>query len=169
MPTKDKSIVNVSPTRRTSRAATAENDRAAGLDHQKEAPRLQEVQPGSLPPVEGIDTEDMSLEDVLAVIRQALDDKKAEQVTILDLEDVIDYTDYMVLCNGFTELHNRALADAVLSELAGYDIIPGAAQGYRRGDWILIDLDAIVVHIFLPALREFYRLEELWSGGREVA
>jgi ribosome-associated protein len=134
-----------------------------------EAPRSLEVEPAALPALASIDPEDMHLEDVLAIIRHALDEKKAEQVAILDLEDVIDYTDYMVLCNGYTELHNRALADAVLSELARYDIMPEDVQGQRRGDWILIDLDAIVVHIFLPALREFYRLEELWSGGKEVA
>jgi ribosome-associated protein len=134
-----------------------------------EAPRSLEVEQAALPALESIDPEDMHLEDVLAIIRHALDEKKAEQVAILDLEDVIDYTDYMVLCNGYTELHNRALADAVLSELARYDIMPEDVQGHRRGDWILIDLDAIVVHIFLPALREFYRLEELWSGGKEVA
>jgi len=132
-------------------------------------PRSLEVEQSTLPAIESIDPEDMHLEDVLAVIRQALEEKKGEEISILDLEDVIDYTDYMVLVNGYTELHNRALSDAVLSALAGYDIIPEDVQGYRRGDWILIDLDAIVVHIFLPALREFYRLEELWSGGREVS
>jgi ribosome-associated protein len=134
-----------------------------------ETTRSLEVEQSTLPAVESIDPEDMTLEDVLAVIRKALDDKKGEDVSILDLEDVIDYTDYMVLVSGYTELHNRALSDAVLSELAGYDIIPTDVQGYRRGDWILIDLDAIVVHIFLPALREFYRLEELWSGGKHLA
>jgi ribosome-associated protein len=131
--------------------------------------RSLEVEPSTLPAIESIVAEDMTLEDVLAVIRRALDDKKGEDVAILDLEDVIDYTDYMVLVSGYTELHNRALSDAVLSELAGYDIIPTDVQGYRRGDWILIDLDAIVVHIFLPSLREFYRLEELWSGGKHLA
>jgi ribosome-associated protein len=127
------------------------------------------VEPAALPAIESIDPEDMTLEDVLAVIRKALDDKKGEELAILDLEGVIDYTDYMVLASGYTEVHNRALCDSVLSELAGYDIIPTDVQGYRRGDWILIDLDAVVVHLFLPALREFYRLEELWSGGKHLA
>jgi ribosome-associated protein len=136
---------------------------------EEKAPRSLEVEPSALPAIESIDPEDMHLEDVLAIIRTALDDKKGENVAILDLEDIIDYTDYMVLVSGYTELHNRALCDAVLSELAGYDIIPTDVQGYRRGDWILIDLDAIVVHIFLPTLREFYRLEELWSAGKHLA
>src|SRR5688572_23762402 len=96
--------------------------------------RTLEVEQSTLPAVESIDPEDMSLEDVLAIVRKAIDDKKGEHVAILDLEDVIDYTDYMVLANGFTELHNRALADSVLSELASYDIIPTDVQGYRRGD-----------------------------------
>jgi ribosome-associated protein len=133
------------------------------------APHALEVEQSRLPAIASIDPEDMSIEDVLAIVRQALDDKKGEQIAILDLEDIVDYTDYMVLVNGYTELHNRALADSVLSELARYDIIPEDVQGYRRGDWILIDLEAVVVHIFLPGLREFYRLEELWSGGKQVA
>jgi ribosome-associated protein len=122
-----------------------------------------------LPAVDTIDPEDMHLEDVLAVIRKAADERKAEDISILDLEDVVDYLDYIVLCSGYTEVHNRAIADSILSELARYDIMPEDVQGYRRGDWILLDFDAVVVHIFLPAMREFYRLEELWSGGREVA
>jgi ribosome-associated protein len=119
-------------------------------------------------PKHHIDPEDMSIEEVLAIIRSALEDKKGEEVLIMDLEEQVDYLDYLVVCSGYTDMHNRALADAVISELSRYDIMAEDLQGYRRGDWILIDYGVIVVHIFLPALREFYRLEELWSGGREV-
>ena len=74
----------------------------------------------------------------------------------------------MVVCTGQTEIHNRAIADHVVSELDRYDIIPDGLHGHRHGDWILIDFGILVVHIFLPVLRDFYRLEELWADGSEV-
>jgi ribosome-associated protein len=115
-------------------------------------------------------TEDdgLYMEDVLRIVRDAIDSKKGEQIQILDLRELVDYLDYIVLACGTTEIHNRALADAVMSELASRDILNDDLQGYRKGDWILIDYGVLVVHIFLPTLREFYRLDELWSGGEEI-
>lgn len=55
-----------------------------------------------------------------------------------------------------------------MSELARHDILNDDLQGYRKGDWILIDYGVMVVHVFLPGLREYYRLDELWSGGEEI-
>jgi ribosome-associated protein len=118
--------------------------------------------------VPAIDADDMSIEDVLGLIKKAIEDRKGEDVRILDLEEQVDYLDYLVVCSGYTEVHNKAIADSVIAELARHDIIAEDLQGYRRGDWILIDFGVAVVHIFLPALRDFYRLEELWSGGQEV-
>lgn len=108
------------------------------------------------------------MEDVLRIVRDALDSKKAEQIRVYDLRKVVDYLDYIVLACGTTEIHNRALADNVMSELARHDILNDDLQGYRKGDWILIDYGVMVVHVFLPGLREYYRLDELWSGGEEI-
>ena len=112
--------------------------------------------------------EELAIEDVLHFIKQAIEDKKGEDVLVLDLEGQVDYLDYLIVCSGFTEIHNQAIAQNISSELARHDIIAEDIQGLKRGDWILLDFDVIVVHIFLPSLREFYRLEELWSGGKEV-
>lgn len=112
--------------------------------------------------------DDLSMEDVLSRIRQAIEDKRGEQILILDLIGQVDYLDYLVLCCGFTDVHNRAIADSIVGELSRYDIIPDALDGYRFGDWILIDYGVLVVHVLLPAKREFYRLEELWAAGQEV-
>jgi len=112
--------------------------------------------------------DDISMEEVLATVVAAIEDKKGEQPVVLDLENQLDYLDYIVICTGHTELHTKAIADSVQNALARYAIIPDGLSGYRHGDWILIDYGVLVVHIFMPGLRDFYRLEELWSGGHKV-
>lgn len=112
--------------------------------------------------------DDLTMNDVLRLVRQAIEDKRGDQVLILDLTGQVDFLDYMVLCCGLTDVHNRAIADNVVSELSRYDIIPDGLDGYRFGDWILIDYGVLVVHVFLPATRMFYRLEELWAAAQEV-
>ncbi|MCC7479393.1 ribosome silencing factor [bacterium] len=114
------------------------------------------------------DDDDLTIDDILEVIRTALEDKKGQEVRIIDVAEHCDYMEYLVVASGLSDTHNRALADNVMSELARYGIIRDDLQGYRRGDWILIDYDVLVVHLFLPALREFYRLEELWASGEEI-
>ena len=115
-----------------------------------------------------VDSEDLDMMDVLRFIRDAADAKKGEEIKILDMEDQVDFLDYLILVNGTTVLHNRAIADNIVSELARYDIIPDGLNGYEHGEWILVDLGPVVVHVFTPALRQFYRLEELWAAGRVV-
>jgi ribosome-associated protein len=116
------------------------------------------------PPVDA----DLEIEDVLALAAGALDEKKGESLLVLDLRGQVDYLDYLVIVTGQTELHNQTLANNVVDTLARYDIMPDGLNGQRSGDWILVDYGVFVVHIFLARLREFYRLEELWAGGREV-
>jgi ribosome-associated protein len=112
--------------------------------------------------------DDLTMQDVITLVTRAIEDKRGEQTLILDLSGQVDYLDYMIVCCGNTDVHNRAIADAVVEALSAYDIIPDALDGYRFGDWILLDYGVLVVHVFLPALRQFYRLEELWAAGLEV-
>ena len=119
-------------------------------------------------PVSRVKDDDLSMQDVISIITRAIEDKRGEQTLVLDLSGQVDYLDYLVLCCGNTDVHNRAIADALIEALSAYDIIPDALDGYRFGDWILLDYGVLVVHVFLPALRQFYRLEELWAAGLEV-
>jgi ribosome-associated protein len=112
--------------------------------------------------------DDLTMDDVLGIIRRAIEDKRGDQVLVLNLIGQVDYLDYIVLCCGTSDIHNRAIADNVVSELSRYAIMPDGLDGYRFGDWILIDYGVLVVHVFLPAMREFYRLEELWAAAQEV-
>jgi ribosome-associated protein len=112
--------------------------------------------------------DELSMEDVLKLVHQTIDGRKGENIVILDLTGQVDYLDYLVICSGQTEIHNRAIADAVETELARYDIMADGLHGHRHGDWIVLDYGVLVVHVFLPRLRDFYRLEELWAAGRMV-
>jgi ribosome-associated protein len=111
---------------------------------------------------------DPDIEELLRIAKDAVEDKKGERVLALDLDKVVDYLDYLMICSGETDIQNRAIADSVVDALGKYAIEPDNVSGYENGQWILIDYGALVVHIFLSKLREYYRLEELWAEGREV-
>ena len=112
--------------------------------------------------------EDLSIEDILKIVYETIDSKKGGDIIILDLTEQVDYLDYLIICSGQTEIHNKAIADAVSAELYRYDIIADGLYGYQHGDWVVLDYGVLVVHVFLPRLRDFYRLEELWAAGRMV-
>jgi len=111
---------------------------------------------------------ELTLIDVLQVARQAAEAKKAEHILVLNVSEQANFADYFLICSAQTELHAQAIADHTVSELARYDIIPDGLAGYQHGDWILIDYGLLMVHVFLPRTREFYRLEELWAAAQEV-
>lgn len=119
----------------------------------------------ALPPMA---EDNLSILDVIRGIVDAIEDKKGENPVALDLIGTLDYLDYMVICNGQTAIHNRAIADSIEQALANYDIIPDGLHGRNHGDWIVIDYGVVVVHIFVLELRNFYQLENLWASGNLV-
>lgn len=106
--------------------------------------------------------------DVLALVADAASDRKAANTAFLDLTGVVDYLDVMCITSGETEIQNRAICDRIAERLKEYDIIFDSLQGYRDGSWIVLDYSWLVVHVMLPQVRSFYRLEELWSEGKFV-
>jgi ribosome-associated protein len=91
-------------------------------------------------------------------------DRKAIDVRVLDLRDVVGYTDYFVICSGNTERQAKAIHDAVYRTLKHEDrLLPRRTEGEREARWILLDYLDCVVHIFTPEAREYYRLETLWG------
>lgn len=105
---------------------------------------------------------------MLKLVHDAISSKKGENLLFIDLTGVVDYTDVICLANGYTPVHNRAMADAIVESLAKYGIMVDSLQGYKDGGWILLDYGVIVIHLMLPELREFYQLEELWSEGEKI-
>ncbi len=88
---------------------------------------------------------------------------KAEDIQILDLRNAADFTDYFLICTGNSDIHVKAVADAVLEGMKAAGHRPWQVEGYDARKWVLIDLVDVIVHIFLPDARSFYGLERLWG------
>ncbi len=103
-----------------------------------------------------------------AAVRRAAEaalGKKAEHVVALDLRPVSDFTDFFLLLSGANQRQLVAMADAILEALKQDGLRPDHVEGYPRHEWILLDYDAFVVHLFTPRTRAFYDLERLWGGA----
>lgn len=97
------------------------------------------------------------------VVDNALEDVKAQQVTWMDVTGQSDFTDYMVVASGTSNRHVKAVVDRVIEHAGEQGVTPIGVEGVEDGEWILIDLVDIVVHVMLPKAREFYDLERLWT------
>ena len=106
----------------------------------------------------------MSPEELLDEIARYAEDKKAQDVVMLDLRGVLGYTDYFLLCTGNTRRQTKAIHDGILTGLKReHETLPRRVEGASRADWILMDYLDVVAHVFTPETREFYRLEQLWG------
>lgn len=100
---------------------------------------------------------------VLPVVEAALADMKAVDVRVLDVRGMSDVTDYMVVASGTSDRHLRAVADRVVQMAKAAGHRPLGVEGEEQGEWVLVDLPDVMVHILLPRTREFYQLEQLWE------
>ena len=106
----------------------------------------------------------MQPQELVSEIARYASDKKAIEVVELDLRGVLGYTDYFVICSGNTERQTKAIHDGILEGCKHeHEIQPHRVEGLSKRDWILMDYLDVVVHIFTPQTREFYRLEQLWG------
>jgi len=95
-----------------------------------------------------------------------LEDKKGEDILLLDIQDIASFTSYFILCTGTSDRMLDALADAVLDKTRTEHKVKGRREGSADGGWLVLDYGSIVIHLFAPDRREYYRLEELWSKGK---
>jgi ribosome-associated protein len=106
---------------------------------------------------------------LLAELRQtvatALEELKAREVKEIDVRGKTGITDFMVIASGTSNRHVKAIADEVLKQAKQAGVVPLGTEGEREGEWVLVDLGDIVVHVMLPRVREFYALERLWTVG----
>lgn len=107
-------------------------------------------------------------EDKARLIAGWLFDKKAENVTVMDVAAVSPITEYLVIATATGPRHAKGLASYVLDMAGKEDIEYLGMEGQGEGQWILVDLNDVLVHVFSGDNREFYNLEGLWSEGREV-
>jgi ribosome-associated protein len=97
-----------------------------------------------------------------------LEEKKGEDIVLLDIQKINAFTDYFIFCSGTSERMLRSLMHAVLDEVKTKHQLSGNVEGGADCGWIAIDLIDIVIHLFSTSQREFYQLEELWNNGRII-
>ncbi|MEO6081212.1 MAG: ribosome silencing factor [Steroidobacteraceae bacterium] len=93
----------------------------------------------------------------------ALEDMKATHIKVMDVRKITDVSDCMVLASGNSDRHVRSIADRVIERCKAAGFRPMGLEGEREGEWVLVDLNDVIVHVMLPRVREFYGLEELWE------
>ena len=108
--------------------------------------------------------------DLAKAIADLAADKKAIDLIELDVADILDYTDRFIICSGNTDRQTKAIADGVQEGLKkDYGIMPRRIEGLPEARWILMDYLDVVVHVFTPEAREYYRLEQLWGEAPKRA
>ncbi len=116
------------------------------------------------PPEAGLTPERM-----LAEIAGLAVNRKALEIVALDLRGMIGYADYFLICTGRSDRQTKAIHDGIhLGMKSAHSLLPRRVEGVSEGRWILIDYLDVVVHIFTPETREYYRLEQLWGEAPSV-
>ena len=98
----------------------------------------------------------------------AADSRKAEDIVVLDVQQLSLVADYFLMCSGTSDRQVRAIADAIAEDLAQHGEKPLAMEGYQKGTWVLIDCADLIVHVFDDDTRRFYDLERLWYRAPRV-
>ncbi len=110
----------------------------------------------------------MELQALVNRIVCSLDKHKAQDITVLRVTDVTSLADYFVIAAGTSSTQVRALSDYTEFELGQLGVTPLRTEGYQTAQWVLMDYDTVVVHIFQENTRSFYDLERLWQDAEEV-
>ncbi len=121
--------------------------------------------------IEGSSREGVSFLEALDIARRIVEiagDKQASDIVLLDIREVIGFTDYFVICTSETARQTGAIADEITARLKKEGIRPHHVEGTADSGWVLIDYYDIIVHIFGPKEREYYQLDRLWSKANTI-
>lgn len=105
----------------------------------------------------------MTIDELKQMALDALDDLKAEDVTVLDVQGKTTVTDWIIVATGSSSRHVKSVANSVISAAKQANKPPLGFEGEDEGEWVLVDLGDVIVHIMQRQVREFYDLESLWS------
>lgn len=103
-----------------------------------------------------------SVEDVYSLTIASLENAKAENIQPINITDKSSIGDYMIIASGRSHRHVGAIASQLLRDLKEAQVKNPRIEGQQNGDWVLIDIGDIIVHLFRPEVREFYNLEKMW-------
>ena len=112
--------------------------------------------------------DELSSEELARMLSQTAHDKKAEELIVLDVRGLSSFTDYFVVMSGRSTRHVQGLADAIGAHMRKKRISQSSAEGYNEGQWVLLDYNDVVVHIFYHESRSFYDIEGLWGDAKSV-
>jgi ribosome-associated protein len=101
-------------------------------------------------------------------IAEVMDTKKGEDILIIDVMGKASYADYLVIGTGLNVKHVSSLADAIEDELAKKNIFVSRKDGYKTGEWIVMDFRDIMVHLFVEEKRHFYNIEKIWNDAKKI-
>ncbi|MGH8371093.1 MAG: ribosome silencing factor, partial [Gammaproteobacteria bacterium] len=104
----------------------------------------------------------MNPEQLRDLVVAALEDMKGAEVRALDVRGSTPLTDFMVIASGTSDRHVKSLASSVLDKARAAGVKPMGVEGEQEGEWVLVDLRDVVVHVMRPQVRDFYNLEKLW-------
>ena len=104
----------------------------------------------------------MQTEQLIEIVRSALEDMKARDIDVIDVRGKSSITDYMMIACGTSKRHVMSLAQEVSDKAKEAGLMPIGTEGQNVGDWVLVDLGDVVVHVMMPDARSFYDLERLW-------
>lgn len=107
----------------------------------------------------------MSVKAIKDLVLAALEDLKALDIVVLDVRERASFTDYMIFASGNSNRHVKSIAGSVTEAAKQAGVPPIGVEGESVGEWILVDLGDAIVHVMLPAIRDFYELEKLWREG----
>jgi len=105
----------------------------------------------------------MQVEALRDLVIKVLEDMKAKDIVTIDVKGRSSITDIMVIASGTSDRHVKSLAESVAFQAKTAGEVPLGLEGVNEGEWALVDLNSVVVHIMLPKVRDFYQLERLWS------
>ena len=110
----------------------------------------------------------MELEQLQQLVIEKLDDMKAQDIKVIDVRGKSSITDLMIIATGNSTRHVKSLAQTV--ELAAQEagVKPLGMEGEQQGDWVLLDLNDVILHVMLANVRDFYNLEKLWEAGQSL-
>lgn len=106
--------------------------------------------------------------EILKTAVEALEDVKGQDIKIIKIDELTVLADYFVIASGTSTTQIKALADRVDEMLSKKGIEPYHREGFSSGNWILLDYNSVVIHVFNPETRDFYNLEKLWTDGEVI-
>lgn len=127
-------------------------------------PRSSRAARGTKAEPKGRSAERRSHSAVHGLVTAALDDMKAVNVKVLDVRGLTDFADTMIVASGNSDRHVRSIAERVIERVKASGFRPLGVEGEREGEWVLVDLNDVIVHVMLPRVRELYGLEHLWEA-----